>query len=267
MVDEITIRQNIKTRTVVNTGSSSIPGTRSSQQDKVFVHAEEGRAIGIVCDGMGGLQGGEIASQAAVGSFARSWKRNIKVDNYSSFLRDEAIKADQLVFEQEDGKGNRLDAGTTVVMAVIQNHDLYWLSIGDSRLYIVRGQEIFAINKPHNYREVLEEKLQNGEITIEAYEKEEHKAEALTSYLGMGNISLMDINEKPFPLQSRDLLLLCSDGLYRSLSDSRILKILIQNRDDIQGAAEKLTAEALGNKTHGQDNTSVVLMEFLIKNK
>ena len=103
--------------------------------------------------------------------------------------------------------------------------------------------------------------LRSGRITEEEYAKEEGRAEALISYLGMGDVSLMEINKNPFMLENRDIILLSSDGLYRSLSEQEILQIVKECGEDMQKAASELTAQALGEKVSGQDNTSVVVMQ------
>lgn len=264
--DVPTIRIVYSKKMGVNIGVSSILGTRQSQQDSVYGFGEDERAIAVVCDGMGGLSGGEIASQIVVENIAKAWMSQKEIRDVPAFLHEEAKKADSIVYHQTTEDGERLNAGTTIVMVMIQGDKLHWLSVGDSRIYVIRGQEILAVNRPHNYRVILEEKLARGDITEEDYAREEHKAEALTSYLGMGNMTLMDINREPFQLESKDLILLCSDGLYRSLTEADIMRILIDYREDVQLAAEQLTAEALGEKTSGQDNTSVILLEFYQQN-
>ena len=121
---------------------------------------------------------------------------------------------DQAVNNLKNEDGRPLNGGTTVVAVVIENNKMYFLSVGDSKIYILRDNEILAVNREHNYRLSLDEKLKKGQITKEQYIAEEDQAEALISYLGMGNVSLMDINNEPFILQENDIVLLCSDGLY-----------------------------------------------------
>lgn len=244
----------------VELGSSSIIGTRSRQEDTVFAYACEERAIGILCDGMGGLASGEIASQTAVQSLADAWFARDKIADVPGFLKQEAIRADELVYEQKNEQGERLGSGTTLVAALVQNGELFWLSIGDSRIYLIRGEEILSVCREHNYRLTLDLQLERGEITREEYAAQEHKAAALISYLGMGGIPLMEINRSPFPLGDGDIVLLSSDGLYKSLSEEEILRIIHKNRENMQSAALALTDAALGNKQSGQDNTSVVIL-------
>ncbi len=260
-----TIKIIQKKKTGIKIGTSSIVGTRKNQEDTIFGYGEGKQAIGIVCDGLGGLNGGEQASRSAAESLAEAWFAQEYVEDIPKFLFQEAKRADTKVHEQERADGKRLCAGTTIAAAVIQESELYWLSVGDSRIYIVRGDEIMIVNRDHNYRMVLDRKLEQGEITLEEYTSEECQAGALISYLGMGNVSLMDINRQAFQLVDGDIILLSSDGLYRSVSENEILEILIRCRDDMQAAAESLTAAASGKMAASQDNASVVVLRYCPK--
>lgn len=248
----------------VKVGTSSVIGSRKSQQDSVFGYESAGWALGIVCDGMGGLSGGDIASRVALESIADAWfAKKDMVDSIPEFFRTEAIYADQKVYGQESADGSRLNAGTTVVAAIIQEKGLYWLSVGDSKIYFIRGQEILSLNVEHNYRLQLNNRLRQGQMTAQQYAAEEYKAEALTSFLGIGDLTQMDINKEAYPLKDGDIVLLTSDGLYRSLSEEEILSIVTTNRHNMQQAADALTAAVKGRKK--QDNTSVVILQYIME--
>lgn len=262
--DIVTVKLFTEKKTGITIGMSSIIGTRSSQEDTIFGSVRGTEAIAVVCDGMGGLAGGEVASKAAAESLVNAWFGRKEIGDIPGFLQEEAVRADEKVFLQENENGERLRAGTTMVVAIIRENALYWLSVGDSKIYIIRGDEILSVCREHNYRLMLDQKLQKGELSTEEYAAEEYRAEALISYLGMGNVSLMDINQQPFLLEDNDIVLLSSDGLYRSLSEDMIRDIVKVNETDVQHAAEILTAAALADKTSGQDNTSVVVLRYQI---
>lgn len=249
----------------IDLGISSIIGTRSSQEDTVFGEVKGLEALAVVCDGMGGLSGGELASKTAVECLARDWFSCEEVTDIPQFLEKEAMKADEMVFYQTDTSGERIRAGTTIAAVILRDNALYWLSVGDSKIYIIRGNEITAACREHNYRLKLDTQLKEGKITPEEYAAEEYRAEALISYLGMGNLSLIDVNRQPFLLEDGDIVLLSSDGLYKSLSEEEILGIVKEWEMSMQSAANALTAAALANKTKGQDNTSVVVLRFFQK--
>ncbi|MCM1160532.1 MAG: protein phosphatase 2C domain-containing protein [Roseburia sp.] len=258
--DSVTVEVFPRERRPLEIGFSSIIGTRKSQQDSIFGHVNGTKALAIVCDGMGGLSGGEQASRLAVESLMKDWFENEEIGDIPAFLEQAARKADEQVFRQKDDRGEPLKAGTTIVAAVVRGDELYWLSVGDSRIYIIRGNEIMAVNQKHNYRMTLNSRLKKGEITKEEYAAQEYRAEALISYLGMGNISLMDINQRPFLLEDGDVVVLCSDGLYKSLSEEEIFGLVQINERNTQKMAEALTEAALEKKKVKQDNTSVIVL-------
>jgi len=246
----------------INMGISSIIGTRQYQQDTVFGHSEINSTLAIVCDGMGGLTGGERASQTATQLLAEDYFSRDKTIPIPEFFRQEAIKMDEAVHCLQDAEGNRLDAGTTCVATIIEGNKLYWLSVGDSKIYIIRNNEIMAVNREHNYRLRLDDRLRRGLITPDEYKAEEGQAEALISYIGIGNVSLMDINQTPFELMEDDVVLLCSDGLYKRLNELEIMELIKYEIPDVNRAAKRLTDIVNKRTTKAQDNTSLVLLQY-----
>lgn len=247
----------------VNMGISSILGTRKNQQDTVFGNVEGNKVLAIVCDGMGGMNGGEYASQTATTLLAEDYfKEKPAGRDIPRFLQQEAYKLDDAVYALKDENGRPLNGGTTIVTVIIEGDKMFFLSVGDSKIYIIRDNEIKAINREHNYRLNLDQMLRDGDITEEEYKAQENQAEALISYLGMGNMSLMDVNITPFILKENDIVVLCSDGLYKRLSDSDIRGIILFEEPDMQRAARRLTDVVMQRTKKIQDNTSLVLLQY-----
>lgn len=245
----------------VTAGVSSIIGTRNNQQDSLYVKCGEKASIGIVCDGMGGMEGGELASQTAVKILAEDFETYPET-KVPWFLRQEAVKMDEAVAELTDAGGKAMNAGTTIVAIIIQENQLYWLSVGDSRIYIMRQNEFIQVNRDHNYKMRLDAQREADMISEEEYYIRMEKGEALISYIGMGDVSLMDINQVPFPLIDGDVVLLCSDGLYKRLEDEEIQEIIQSELPDVDEAANKLTRIVMDKTTGSQDNTSVILIQY-----
>ena len=131
--DVVTIKIEPEEIRGLEIGASSIIGTRKNQEDTIFGHREGEEALLIVCDGMGGLHGGERASKTAVESIAEAYFQNPEIESVPEFLEEEAYLADEKVACLRTGQGEMLHAGTTAVVAVIKDRELYWLSVGDSR--------------------------------------------------------------------------------------------------------------------------------------
>ena len=237
--------------------SSSIGG-RSSQQDSLFVGEKGQEILAVVCDGMGGMNGGERASELAVQMLAEAFFTQ-EIPSVPAFYRDIVYKADDGVYLLQDG-GKPMGAGTTIVSVIIRDNGLYWLSVGDSKIYIYRKGKMICPVVEHNYRMILNRMLAEGKIDRTAYNNELPKAEALVSYLGMGGLKYMEINQNPFLLEVGDQILLCSDGLYKSLDEEEILDIL-DHRMNLDVKAKMLIDKALANGGAKQDNTSIVLIQ------
>ena len=253
----------------IKVGVSSILGTREYQQDTVFANVENGVAVGVVCDGMGGLDGGEIASQTATMTFAEdfySWlgSDSFREDMILQFMRDEAVKMDKAVSGLKNASGEFLDAGTTVVATVIFGNRMYWMSVGDSRIYILRNGKIRTLTRDHNVRLLIDEELRRGIISQDEYDMRARNAEGLISYLGIGQLELIDTNEGDIPviLEKDDIVILCSDGVYKRLTDEAVADIVWCEEPDMKRAARRLTDVVMQYTQKSQDNTSIVLMQY-----
>lgn len=242
-------------------GASSIIGTRKNQQDSIYTSCGSDMAIAVVCDGMGGMEGGELASQLAIQILSQEYEER-ENQQIPEFYRRAVVHMDNGVSSLMRKDGEAMNAGTTVVSAVIQDDKLYWLSVGDSRIYIIRGNEFEQVTRDHNYKLRLDNLLQEELISQEEYLSRIAKGEALISYIGMGNVTLMDINPIPFQLCDQDVILLCSDGLYKRLEDEEIQKIVCKELPNVDKAAQKLTQVVMEKTTGSQDNTSVILMQY-----
>ena len=241
---------------------SNIIGTRKNQQDTVFGQIDGNRSIAVVCDGMGGLNGGELASQTAAGILLNDFYKEKPDSDIPEFFRKEAYKMNDAVRNLKNAKGEPLDGGTTIVATITVDEKVYWLSIGDSKIYLIRENKIKAVCKEHNVRTKIDEQLKAGIITQQEYKKEERQAEALTSYLGIPRLELMEINKKPFSLKENDILLLCSDGLYKCLSEQDIANIVYYEEPDMERATRRLLDVVVKKRKRAQDNTSLVIMQY-----
>lgn len=259
------IVQNVKQDNPdLKVGMNSIIGTRQYQQDYVYYYSDSKETLAVICDGMGGLDGGEQASRIAAECLGNAFiSRNPQI-SIPDFLCEQAGIMNGRVAGIPGKDGLPLRAGTTIVAVVVQEERLHWLSIGDSKIYIIRNEEMSQVNREHNYRLTLSEALKSGTISQERYDVEEKKrqAEALISYLGIGSLSLMDINRVPFEMREGDVILLCSDGLYKSLNDSQIKALVRDNDIDMNIAADRLCSMALRFGRGAQDNTSVLLIRY-----
>lgn len=245
----------------VTVGLSSIIGDRPYQEDAADVMVNNnGTTLAVVFDGMGGMDDGGQASHLCVRKICEDFNE-YQEDDYTEFFAREAARLDRMVFELTDDDGKYIKSGTTFAGVAVTGNKLYWCSVGDSRIYIIRDGEMVQVTRDHNYGLILKEKCEAGLLTEEEI-RDYPKKEALISFLGLGKIEKIDINGTPFLLEEEDRILICSDGLYKSMTDEMILRTVELYSDDMSGAAEILTATAacLGNGR--QDNTSVIIMKY-----
>lgn len=239
-------------------------GTRKYQQDAVKIpdtnKQKSRKNICVLSDGMGGMQGGEIASNLTVNTMFDDFY-NQDTENYPAFFSEEIKKVDKLVAGLKDETGKTMESGATLVSIIIDENNLYWASVGDSRIYIIRGDEIAQVNAEHNYYMTLKNRVEAGEITEEEAQNDPSK-EALISYIGIGGIELADINQAPFSLENGDLIVLCSDGLYRILNDEAIKLIVRSFSENIPLAAHMLVNTATENRQKNQDNTTAIVVKY-----
>lgn len=261
--DSITTQGRKSQAPAVRMGISTVIGTRRRQQDTVFGFSRGSYHIAVVCDGMGGLNAGEVASKTATEILAQDFLEfEGREEEIPEFLHSEAKKLDEAVHGLTDEDGERLEAGTTIVAVMITGNQMYWMSVGDSRIFYVANNRIFSITREHNYRLSLDILRNRGTISDSDYEAELERGEALISYLGIGNLSLVDGNREAIRMERGDMILLCSDGLYKCLEAAEILEIMRRN-DDVQEAANALTQYSVSRARGSQDNTSVVLIKYI----
>ncbi|MDR1185688.1 MAG: protein phosphatase 2C domain-containing protein [Coriobacteriales bacterium] len=249
----------------VITAQSSHIGTRSYQQDALYVSeshylvsgGKDGRAYAVLCDGMGGTEYGAEASALVVEAMVNALDALSPDDDIANRLFSLTQELDIRVFECLGAE----QAGTTVVAVYLDGNQMYWVSVGDSRIYLLHQEAITLLTRDHNLLMALEHEVELGRLTEDELETFPRK-DALISFLGQGGLTLIDRNTEPIRLQSDDIVLLCSDGLTNSLSDEQIGSLVFETYDNLSETARRLPLEAFD--TGGEkDNTSIVLLHYL----
>ncbi|MBR1764666.1 MAG: serine/threonine-protein phosphatase [Ruminococcus sp.] len=230
----------------------SFIGTRSYQEDHAACCESENGLFCAVCDGIGSRKDGGASSRLAAERFTELYKQGFG-GGFPAFITEAAERIDREVYESF-GSG----CGTTAVTVCVKGRELWWLSVGDSRLYILRGGRLKQMTTDHDYSYVLDLRLKKGIIDSRTYEAEKHKGGRLASFIGMGGIDIADVSMKPLTLEKNDMLLLCTDGLYKSIGDGRIAEIMIGNNDPA-AAADTLMAAVKGC-SGAIDNTTLAVI-------
>ncbi len=235
---------------------TDIGKAREINQDYYSIpKAEDHLQLFILADGMGGYNGGEVASSLAAES-ARSYIEN----NFNKIehTRDEILKliksameyANMVVFEKSKAVEELQGMGTTLDICFIYNNKIYIGHVGDSRIYRIRGEIIRKLTKDHSYVQQL---VEDGKITRE--EANHHpKKNMLTKALGCTAYVEPDIRARN--LEVGDILLMCSDGLTNMVEEKEIYQVVKQNP---QTAPNVLVD--LANQAGGYDNITVITIK------
>lgn len=232
-------------------------GSREEQQDAfafsdMINYQEVSRfgAVAVLADGMGGLAGGRQASNTAVAAFMNSYFNNFTGNVYET-MQNAAYVANEQVKALGSG-------GATLVAAVVLDRKLYWISIGDSRIYLYRDGRVYQLNAEHNYGARLDAMVAEGKLSPEEALYDPDRA-ALTSYLGIDTLEEINFGPEGFDVKIGDSVLICSDGLYRGISPEEIAHILATSKESV---ADDLTNFVLKKRLPAQDNITVLLVDL-----
>lgn len=234
---------------------SDIGRAREMNQDAYYA-SQPSDTVGlyIVADGMGGYNGGEIASSLAVTSAKNYIENNFAEIEHTKEKLQELVKnaieyANMIVYEKSKEIEQLEGMGTTIEVALVHNNRVYIGHVGDSRIYRIRKNFIRKLTTDHSYVEKL---VKDGTITRD--QAEHHpKKNMLTNALGCTSYVEPDILVKGF--QKDDILVLTTDGLTNMVSDDKIYSIVT---DIIEVAADELIEKA--NQAGGLDNITVVIV-------
>lgn len=232
---------------------SDVGAVRSNNQDCCLAgDFANGETWMIVCDGMGGATGGNIASETAVATISEKLVNGYHVgmnDNSVKHLIVSAIEAaNATVYSRSRNDESLKGMGTTVVLAIIKDNSLYFAHVGDSRLYIVTKDSINQMTTDHS---VVQMMIDNGEISP-SEAKEHPQKNVITRALGVDDTVRIDYCQEIY--NEGDVVLLCTDGLTNFVDESKIFEIC--NKYDPLLLADVLVDEAIASG--GGDNVTVV---------
>lgn len=226
------------------------------------------KGLYLVCDGMGGYEGGEVASRLAVSTVVEFYGQAVEKGhemtwpgNYDAALplRTNCLKAGIEIANQrildaiaETPKLEKM--GTTAVGLVFDEGKAWFCHVGDSRGYRWRGGVLTQVTCDHSW---VGEQLRMGIITAEEAEHHQFK-NVITRSLGMAETPKVDVT--PDAPEPGDIYLLCSDGLSGFASDEKINAILTAAPGDLERAADQLIEAALDGG--GKDNVTLILVGY-----
>jgi serine/threonine protein phosphatase PrpC len=230
-------------------------GGRQLNEDRMGYSYTRSSGIMLLADGMGGHPEGEVAAQLALQAMSALYQKqaNPMIEDVTAFLTSAVMAAHRQIIKYAIEKGMLDTPRTTVVAAVVQDGTATWVHCGDSRLYLVRQGELVVRTRDHSY-------LEQPPKGHSARRMVEHaNRNILFTCLGSPAKPLFDI-AGPVTLQQGDKLMLCSDGLWGTLSDEEIVAQL--NIGAVGDAVPTLVDMALQRAGETSDNVTVIAMEW-----
>ncbi len=232
---------------------TDIGKAREKNQDYYYIpSSQDDLQLFILADGMGGYNGGEVASKLATESLKKYIQNNFESIEKSKEKILELIGnameyANMVVYEKSKEEKELEGMGTTLEVCLIYNNKVYLGHVGDSRIYRIRKEVIRKLTKDHSYVQQL---VEDGKITRE--EATNHpKKNMLTKALGCTPYVEPDIRARN--VEKGDIIIMCSDGLTNMVTEQEIFEAVKENAEK---APEVLVQKA--NNAGGYDNITVV---------
>lgn len=222
-------------------GTLTQKGARRNNEDYIqtISHPEENSWMGIVCDGMGGHSKGELASQTVAETITRYWEKHLNYKDDQTKVK-KACQAAYRCFSQRAENIGNMEMGTTMVMASIQNAHLTIAHVGDSRCYHFRKKEDCIFQTQDHVKDSF-----GWEIVARCF------------FTGRPDVAIPEIHQAI--LQRGDKILLCSDGLYKSMPPDMLKERVMDEKSPAEILDEFVSLCA----KNGDDNYSGILLEIL----
>ncbi len=243
--------------------SDQIDGARDYQEDAYMVsqlgdtESGESCALVVMADGMGGHAAGNVASNMVIATFNKTFQSNFPTEKIAESLTESLNRSnDQINASVKETPALR-GMGCTMVSAYLQDDKLYWASVGDSHLYVVRDREITKHNADHSYGAYLDMMKEQG---MEIEEQVGMSRNMLMSAMTGEEISSIDVSETPIKVKPGDRVIVASDGL-DTLGNGAIIQYSSWSATAKECVYALLKAVEDANKIN-QDNTTLIVIDI-----
>lgn len=243
--------------TILSSGATDIGQKRKTNQDSICLYPK--RHFFAVADGMGGHNGGDIASQMSVKILPEFIENNIGSLSASELLKNSIQHVNQSIYDHGQQREELTGMGTTISAVIFDGPTVNIANVGDSRTYLISKKKLYQMTRDHS---LVQEKLNMG-----LYDREGAKQDPQKNVLvrTVGFEEDIDIDLYHYKVARNDIFLICSDGLHGKVSDEDIIFIINKHIPEPSLASQKQLDETVkelisqANANGGQDNISVVM--------
>ena len=241
------------------TAKVSLVGDRDENQDRVGMLRRGATLLAIVMDGMGGHAHGEVAAEVGLKTMLNLFADvDLPIKDPEDFLCKSLLKAHEDVIKAGHDMPVDMMPRATTAICLIQDEHMYWLHVGDSRLYHIRDASIVKRTRDHTHVETL---LQQGVIT-ESQINTHPMRNYVDSCLG-GEIDIAEISKSgAMEVEEGDVIMLCSDGVWSAFQDNALARFLGETHEDIEEQAHSLCDLAVQRCHPYSDNSSAILLRL-----
>jgi serine/threonine protein phosphatase PrpC len=241
---------------IICAGATDIGRKRKTNQDSICL--DHSHYFFAVADGMGGHNGGDIASQLSVKIMPEYIQTNSHLES-EKLMKNVIKEINRAILKKADDNPDLSGMGTTVSAIQFSGPQLVIGNVGDSRVYMVNSNHIFQLTRDHSF---VQEKLNMGLYTRQDAAKDPQKNVLVRS---VGIEADIQIDVFQYRICKNDIFIVCSDGLHGKVSDHDILHIIQKNisdpsrcqLSDVEKTVHDLINQA--NDNGGQDNISVII--------
>ena len=240
-----------------------IQGGRDYQEDDFAISfmppgkdpSGKGRLLLLLADGMGGHVGGAVASETVIQAFQEGFKQPAAglADRFDAGVDT----ANRTVREKQLANPALADMGTTLVAAVVIGSALYWVSVGDSLLWLFRDGRLHRLNSDHSLRPLLLDLVELGRLTEEEAQNDP-RIHQLRSAIYGETVALVDMNADGYVLEDGDVVMLASDGM-ETLSEAALVEAIRTGGSDAEAIVRALLDSVSVAGKAEQDNTTVLV--------
>ncbi|MEO0423721.1 MAG: protein phosphatase 2C domain-containing protein [Pseudomonadota bacterium] len=244
----------------IQSAKTSHPGERETNQDRVAIVAEKDCVLLAVLDGMGGHADGEKAAQVAIDTIVEAFRSSPRpLIDPMGFLRLAINDAHDAVVALGKALPMASKPRATCAACLIQEGEACWAHVGDSRIYLLRGDKVLQRTRDHSHVELL-----RREGLISEEDMHTHPMRNYVEFCLGGEPEYPGMDVSPVrKLEAGDRLLLCSDGLWGGLKEVEVASLGAEETSDLQQQLEALADVAVAANSPYADNTTAAVVRFL----